>query len=310
MRILPALFSAGLLAVSVSSGFGQSAAPSSPAPTAIGTTPASIPLWPNGAPGAHGTAPTDIPTITPYLPAPGTATGAALLICPGGGYAHLSMTHEGSEYAKFFNAHGVAGFVLTYRLGTNNYHYPEIFEDAQRAMRYLRAHAADYGIDPQKIGVIGSSAGGHLASTLLTHFDDGKANDPDPIEREGDKPALGILCYPVITMGEFAHGGSKLNLLGPNPTPELVNLLSNEKQVTAQTPPCFIFQTWEDQTVKVENSLMFASALRAKGVEFDLHIYQKGHHGLGLGAPWDQPDKMLPWTRDCIYWLTLQGFVK
>ena len=220
------------------------------------------------------------------------------------------MTKEGSDYAHFFNANGVAGFVLTYRLGTNGYHYPEITEDGERAMRYVRAHAVDWGVDPQKIGMIGSSAGGHLTSTVLTHFDNGKPNDPDPIERQSDRPDLGILCYPVITMGAETHRGSKANLLGPNPSAELVELLSNEKQVTSQTPPCFIFQTWEDKTVPVENSLMFANALRASGVPFDLHIYEKGNHGIGLGGPWDQPDKLHPWTRDCLYWLKVHGFVR
>ncbi len=250
--------------------------------------PAAIPLWPQGAPGALGSAPGDIPTITPFLPAPGQATGAALIICPGGGYAHLS-SREGEDYARFFAANGITGFVLAYRLGTNGYHYPAMFLDAARALRYVRAHAADWAVDPHRVGIIGSSAGGHLASTLMTHFDAGKPDDPDLIERQSSRPDLGILCYPVITMGADTHGGSKTNLLGPNPSPALVTLLSNELQVTAATPPCFIFHTWEDTTVKVENSLAFAAALRAHGVPFDLHIYQHGGHGTGLGGPWDQP---------------------
>lgn len=293
---LPLLF----LALAASSSLAQT----SPAPA-----PEPIPLWPQGAPGALGSAPTDIPTITPYLPAPGKASGAALLICPGGGYAHLSP-HEGEGYARFFSANGITCFVLAYRLGTNGYHYPAMFQDVSRALRYVRAHAADWSVDPHRIGIVGSSAGGHLAATLLTHFDAGKPDDPDPIERQSDRPDLGILCYPVITMGANTHAGSKANLLGPNPPPALVTLLSNELQVTSDTPPCFLFHTWEDKTVKVENTLAFADALRAHGVPFDLHIYEHGGHGMGLGGPWDQPDKLHPWTRDCIYWLKLHQFVQ
>jgi len=279
-----------------------------PTPSAA-PAPAAIPLWSHGAPGALGTAPGDIPTITPYLPAPGTATGAALLVCPGGGYVYLAP-HEGEGYARFFAAHGITCFVLAYRLGSNGYHYPAMFMDVSRAMRTIRAKAADYGIDPHRIGIVGSSAGGHLASTLLTHFDAGKTADPDPIERQGDRPDLGILCYPVITMGANTHAGSRLNLLGPTPSPDLVNLLSNELQVTAATPPCFLFATWEDQAVKVENTLAFAAALRAHGVRFDLHIYEHGGHGMGLGGPWDKPEQLHPWTRDCLYWLKLHQFVR
>jgi len=297
------VFAAALLSVALSSAPAQSPSASpTPAP------PPSIVLWPAGAPYATGTAPKDIPTITPYLPAPGTATGAALLICPGGGYAHLSP-HEGDGYARFFAAHGVTSFVLAYRLGSDGYRYPAIFLDAARGLRYVRAHAADWSVDPARIGIVGSSAGGHLASTLMTHFDAGKPADPDPIERQSDRPDLGILCYPVISMGPDAHAGSKANLLGPTPSPDLVTLLSNELQVTADTPPAFLFSTWEDKTVKVENTLSFAAALRAHGVRFDLHIYEHGAHGMGLGAPWDQPDNQHPWTRDCLYWLKLHNFI-
>ena len=274
--------------------------------------PAPIPLWPQAAPGALGDAPVDIPTITPYLlTTTGTGAGApALLICPGGGYGHLSMNHEGEEYARFFNANGIVCFVLKYRLGTDHYHYPAMFLDVCRALRTIRARATGWGVDPNRVGVIGSSAGGHLASTLLTHFDTGDAANADPIERQGDRPDLGILCYPVITMGAETHGGSRANLLGPSPAPELVKLLSNELQVTAATPPCFLFTTDEDKTVNPDNSLLFAEALHAHGVPFDLHIYQHGGHGMGLGGPWDAPEKLHPWTRDCLYWLKLHGFVQ
>jgi acetyl esterase/lipase len=156
---------------------------------------------------------------------------------------------------------------------------------------------------------MGSSAGGHLASTLLTHFDAGNPGAADPIERQSSRPDLGILCYPVISMGPNTHPGSKNNLLGKEPSPELVKLLSNELKVTPQTPPCFVWHTFEDQAVKVENSLDFAAALRQAGVPFDLHIYQKGRHGIGLA---DKPPfaNAHPWTQDCLFWLKMQGFVK
>jgi acetyl esterase/lipase len=262
-----------------------------------------IVLWPNGAPGALGTNEWDVPTLTPYLASSNLATGAAMVICPGGGYGHLAE-HEGKGYALWLNEHGVSGFVLKYRLGTHGYRHPRMLEDAARAMRLTRSRAKEWGIDPQRVGIMGSSAGGHLAATLLTHFDTGHSDAADPIERESCRPDLGVLCYAVITMGENAHSGSKKNLLGENPSPDLMAQLSNELHVTAGTPPCFIWATYEDTTVPVENSLMFAEALRKAGVPFDLHIYQHGKHGMGL-AGGDHP-----WTKDCLFWLRSQGFVK
>lgn len=268
-----------------------------------------FPLWPAGAPGALGKEDKDIPTLTPYVADPATGTGAAIVICPGGGYGGLAP-HEGVDYARFLNEHGISGFVLKYRLGSAGYRHPIMLEDAARAVRTVRARAAEWQLDPKRIGIMGSSAGGHLASTLLTHFDDGNTNDSDPIERMSSRPNLGILCYPVITMGEFTHQGSKANLLGKNPSPELVRNLSNELQVTKETPPTFLWHTWEDGAVPVENSLQFAAALRKAGVPFDLHIYQKGQHGIGLGSnKWD-PEHRHPWTQDCVFWLKAQGFTK
>ena len=266
-------------------------------------------LWPQGAPGALGKDDKDIPTLTPYLPEPAKATGAAIVICPGGGYGGLAP-HEGVDYARFLNEHGIAGFVLKYRLGSSGYRHPAMLMDAARALRTVRARATEWNLDPKRIGIMGSSAGGHLASTLLTHFDSGRPDDPDPIERQSSRPDLGILCYPVITMGEFTHQGSKNNLLGKDPSPELVKNLSNELQVTTNTPPTFLWHTWEDNAVPVENSLQFAAALRKANVPFDLHIYQKGAHGLGLGsAKWD-PEHRHPWTQDCLFWLKVRGFAK
>lgn len=267
-----------------------------------------IPLWPDGAPGALGQSTNDIPTLTPFLPAAGTATGAAIVICPGGGYGGLA-NHEGADYALYLNQHGVTAFVLKYRLGSHGYRHPRMLEDAQRAIRIVRARATEWNLDPKRIGIMGSSAGGHLASTALTHFDAGKPDATDPIDRYGSRPDLGILCYPVITMGSNTHQGSKNNLLGKDPSSELVELLSSEKQVTAATPPCFIWHTAEDKGVKVENSLDFAAALQKHGVPFDLHVYQKGRHGIGLAdkAPFA---KAHPWSKDLVFWLKEQGFVK
>ena len=266
-----------------------------------------FPLWPEGAPGALGKDAKDTPTLTPYFAPPSKASGAAMIICPGGSYGALAP-HEGVHYALWLNEHGITGFVLKYRLGTAGYKHPVMMQDIQRAIRYVRANAEKWKIDPNRIGVMGSSAGGHLASTALTHFDAGDANAKDPIDRVSSRPNLGILCYPVISMGTLAHAGSKKNLLGENPDPKLVELLSSEKQVTKDTPPTFIFHTVEDTTVKVENSLEFAAALRANGVPFALHIYQKGAHGMGLGTREWNPEMRHPWTNDCALWLKEQGF--
>lgn len=263
---------------------------------------APLPLWSEGAPGALGKEDKDVPTLTAYLPDAALATGAAIVICPGGGYGGLAK-HEGEGYARWLAQNGVAGLVVKYRLGSNGYRHPIMLQDAARAMRLARTKANEWKLDPHRIGVMGSSAGGHLASTLLTHFDAGKPDAADPVERQSSRPDAGILCYAVITMGDNTHRGSRQNLLGPDPSPDLILLLSNEKQVTAQTPPCFIWHTWEDNAVKVENSLDFALALQKAGVPYDLHIYEKGGHGMGLGNGH-------PWANDCLFWLKARGFVK
>src|SRR6267154_5957834 len=219
--------------------------------SALAQTTNSFPLWAEGAPGAQGKEDRDVPTLTPYLPDKAKATGASIVICPGGGYGGLAP-HEGVDYARFLNEQGIAGFVLKYRLGSGGYRHPVMLQDAARAVRTVRARADEWRVDPKRIGIMGSSAGGHLASTLLTHFDAGKPDAADPIERQNSRPDLGILCYPVITMGANTHSGSKKNLLGENPTPELEKLLSNELQVTKDTPPCFLFHTAADKGVPVE----------------------------------------------------------
>ncbi|MFO1512705.1 MAG: alpha/beta hydrolase [Verrucomicrobiota bacterium] len=269
-----------------------------------------FPLWPAGAPGALGQSSNDIPTLTVFLPPPGKASGAAMVICPGGGYGHLA-DHEGSQYARWFNELGIAGFVLKYRLGNNGYRHPVMLQDAARAMRTVRARAGEWQLDTNRVGIIGSSAGGHLASTLLTHWDNGQVDLADEIERQSSRPSLVILCYPVVTMKDpFTHQGSRANLLGTKPPLNLLEELSAESQVTKASPPCFLWHTFEDKVVPVENSLQLAEALRRVGVPFDLHIYQSGGHGLGLGARDSDATKRHPWTRDCEFWLKEQGFLK
>ena len=263
-----------------------------------------IPLWPDGAPGALGQEDKDIPTITPYLAETNTASGAAIVIFPGGGYGGLA-SHEGKGYADWLVTNGISCFVVKYRLGPGGYRHPSMWQDAARAVRLVRARADEWKIDPKRVGIIGSSAGGHLVSTLATHFDAGNTNAEDVIERQGSRPDLAILCYPVITMGSNTHGGSRKNLLGDQPDPDLVKYLSNETQVTSNTPPCFVWHTWEDKAVKLENSLEFAAALQRAGVPFDLHVYQKGAHGIGLGK-----NETHPWAADCLYWLRVQKFLK
>jgi acetyl esterase/lipase len=284
---------------------GRGGAPSQTAPAQPPRL--EFPLWTGDAPGALGKEPKDIPTLTPYFAPAGKATGAAVIICPGGGYFSLAP-HEGLHYALWLNEQGIAGFVLKYRLGSGGDRHPAMMHDVQRAIRYVRSNAEKWKLDPNRIGIMGSSAGGHLAATALTHFDAGEQSAADPIDRVSSRPSLGILCYPVITMGADTHIGSRQNLLGDKPDPSLIALLSNEKQVTRDTPPVFIFHTFEDSAVKVENSLEFAAALRRAGVPFALHIYTKGNHGMGLGSgQWD-PGSRHEWTNECALWLKEQKF--
>ena len=261
-------------------------------------------LWTGDAPNAIGKDPQDIPTITPFPAPKETATGAAIVICPGGGYAHLADVKEGSDVAKWLNSIGITAFVLKYRLGMR-YHQPNPLLDAARALRTVRARVKEWNLDSNRIGILGFSAGGHLASTLGTHFDSGKPDAKDEIERASSRPDLMILIYPVITMGDLTHKGSQINLLGENPTPELVKLYSNELQVTKDTPPTFLVHTMTDPTVPVENSLMFAAALRKANVPFEFHLYEQGPHGFGL-APTNPI--LATWTERCADWLGVHGF--
>lgn len=267
-------------------------------------------LWPNspsgasGAPGAKGEQPADKPALTIHLPAPEKANGAAIVICPGGGYGALMMSYEGNDIAKWLNAQGIAGIVLQYRI--HPYQHPAPLMDAKRALRTVRAHAADWKIDPQRIGIMGFSAGGHVASTLGTHFDSGDSKSADPIERMDCRPDFMVLIYPVISMGPTAHAGSRENLMGKNPPPELIELLSNDKQVTEKTPPAFLAHSKLDKVVSVEDSRIFDAALKAHGVASEFLELPTGDHGLGCGVGplWTE------WQAKCLEWLKKSKFLE
>ena len=270
-------------------------------------------LWPKGAPDAKGTEDADKPTLTAFLPPADKATGCAVVICPGGGYGVVVDTYEGKDVARWFNEHGVAAFVLRYRHAPR-YRHPAPLQDVQRALRTVRARADECKIDPHRVGVMGFSAGGHLASTAATHFDDGKPDADDPVERVSCRPDFLILAYPVITLKPpFYHKGSRDNLLGDKPSDELVNSLCNDEQVTAKTPPTFLFHTAEDSAVPPENSVQFYLALRKHKVPAELHVYEKGRHGVGLatglgGTPNDPV--LTTWKGHLIDWMKGRGLLK
>jgi acetyl esterase/lipase len=273
----------------------------SPAWLCAQTLPQPEPLWPDGAPGALGNSDADRPTITPYLVPAGHGTGTAVVVCPGGGYVNLAMDHEGDQIARWLNSIGVTAFVLKYRLGPR-YRHPIELGDAQRAIRTVRAKAGQFRVMPDRVGIMGFSAGGHLASTAATHFDAGNPAATDAIERVGSRPDFAVLCYPVISFTTpYTHRGSMRALLGDNPDPKLAESLSNELQVTPQTPPTFLFHTNSDTVVPPENSMLFYMALRKAGVPAEIHIYANGPHGVGL-APTDEalstwPARLADWLR-------------
>lgn len=265
------------------------------------------PLWEGDAPGAIGNEDKDRPKIHVSLPDEGKATGAAVLVCPGGGYGGLAMGHEGQEIADWLNAHGIASFVLDYRHRGKGYGHPAPLTDAQRGMRWVRAHAQEYGVDPKRVGVMGFSAGGHLASTLSTHFDAGQADAADAIDRQSCRPDFAILCYPVIQFdAPTTHRGSQKNLLGENADPALVASLSNEKQVTEATPPTFLFATDQDTAVPPENAVAYYLACRAAKVPAELHVFETGPHGVGLAK---NIEGVSQWPDLCIAWLNRQGLL-
>ena len=285
--------------VTASSAVGQDQSGSVPSPQMM-------PLWADGAPSDLPADSGPAPTLTLYRPAPGKASGGAVVVCPGGGYQGLA-DHEGKPIAEWFNRMGITAVVLRYRLGPKN-HHPAMLQDAARAIRTTRANAKAWGIDPGRVAIIGFSAGGHLASTAGTHFDAGNPAASDPIDRESSRPDRLLLIYPVISMREgITHSGSRRNLLGTDPDPDLVDSLSNETQVTNETPPTFLVHTAGDNVVPAENSLLFALALRQAKVPVEFHLFEKGHHGLGLG-----PDGMpySEWKQLAVRWLGAQGWLQ
>jgi acetyl esterase/lipase len=271
----------------------------------IGADATAVNLWGDKIPGPVSKDPKNVPTLTFYPADKDKANGCAVVVCPGGGYSDRAG-HEGKPIAEWLNARGVHAFVLKYRTVNESKIDPPLqpgpMLDVQHAIRTVRAKAKEYGVDPNRIGVWGFSAGGHLASTAATHFDDGDAAAPDLIDKASCRPDFAILVYPLISMTEKTHGGSKNNLLGKKPDPKLVEFYSSEKQVTAKTPPTFLFHTVEDKVVPIENSRMFKEACEKAGVPVELVEYEKGAHGLGLGknAPADYstwPDKLEAWMK-------------
>ncbi len=264
------------------------------------TAPERVPLWPERAPGeaAEGSPQPSLTVFRPDHP-----NGTVMIICPGGGYGGLVTGPEGTGIATWLNAHGIIGAVLEYRLPHGNSALPLL--DAQRAIRWARSKAADWQADPHRIGIIGLSAGGHLASSAGTHFDLGKPASTDPVERLSSRPDFMVLIYPVITMGPLAHGGSKRNLLGPSPTEADVDLFSNEKQVSDQTPPAYLAAAKDDTLVDPENSRLFSQALKARRIPVEYLELGSGGHGLNgySGPSWEA------WQTGSLQWLGGQGLL-
>ncbi|HTD98666.1 MAG TPA: alpha/beta hydrolase [Mucilaginibacter sp.] len=276
-----------------------------------------IPLYPNGVPNSKkapagyvettkdgGLINVTDPGIIPYFPEKGKANGTAIIVCPGGGYGWLAMSHEGKAIAQEFNKIGVTAFVLKYRLPSDAIMVDKTIgplQDAQRAIQMIRQRAGEWGINASKVGIIGFSAGGHLASTLTTHYNKAVIENKENINL---RPDFAILLYPVITFGPYAHTGSRDNLIGKNPSQQLVDLYSNEKQITTDTPPCLLIHAGDDDAVPVQNSLLFYDELLKNKVKAEMHIFQAGGHGFGLNNP-KSKDKWFDWAAD---WLAGNGF--
>ena len=289
-------------------GNGIGAPPPAPPPAGEGGTAnggivsgQAVPLWPGGAPGAGEVNPAQVPTITPFLLNP-KEKRAAVIVCPGGGYAGRAG-YEGAPISQWLNTIGVVSFVCDYRV--TPYKHPRPLQDAQRAIRWVRAHAEECGVDPTKVGILGFSAGGHLAATAGTHYDKGDPQAADPVDRLGCRPDALVLCYPVISFGEYGHHGSMVNLIGENPPEELRHSLSNETQVTPETPPTFLWHTSDDGGVPVMNSLLFAEALSHCKVPFDLHVFSHGPHGMALA---EKDAHVGQWKKVCETWLRGLGW--
>lgn len=296
MARLPGIVATALLATMATAQAEPGAAPAE-----------TIRLWKGDAPGALGNAEHDVPTIA-WWPAPGAAT-AACVICPGGGYGSLA-DYEGSDYARWLTTRGISAFVLRYRLGTHGYRHPVMLGDAARAMRLIRHDHRRFRIDPARVGIVGSSAGGHLALTLCIEGDDGDPRAADEIDRLPSRPAVGVLCYPVVSMlAEKTHGGSRANLLGEAPDESTARRLSGELAAHERVPPLFIWHTFADNAVRVEPILELVARLVALKRPCELHVYESGAHGLGLGTrPFEPGRRLHPWTADCGDWLAHHGF--
>ena len=283
-----------------------------PAPAAAPANMHSILLWPDGAPGAlTGGGALDTPSLDIYV-APSNPTQTGVIVCPGGGFVHLSLVHEGSDEAAWLNEHGITAFVLHYRLGPR-YHYPAQFYDITRAVRYVRANAASLGLDPKHVGVWGFSAGGNLAGMVSTHFDAGNAGSPDTIEQASSRPDFTILCYARISYrGEPPTEQGLLNLLGPAPDPALVDVVSDDEHVTADTPPAFIYQTANDGSVKASNAILYFEALLKAGVPAELHIFENGPHGTFQGTNFAGPPipALAEYPTLLVNWMRAHGFME
>lgn len=261
-------------------------------------------LWDNETPGYELGVSNEIPTMTPYLLQTNKLHGA-IIVFPGGGYVGRA-DHEGEPIARWLNSIGLSAVVVHYRVAPTRHPYPLM--DAKRAIKLVRYHAEDWNLDPHRIGILGFSAGGHLAASLSTHFDEGTAGGAeDPVEALSSRPDAAVLCYPVISFGEHRHHGSMINLLGDNASDELIQDLSNELMVTPNTPPTFLWHTADDGAVPVENSLLYAGALSRNKVPFELHVFPEGSHGLGLalGDP-----HVAQWTKLCERWFGDLGFLE
>lgn len=262
-------------------------------------------LWTNGAPGSNGTEVGDVPELILTRVESAKPT-AGIVILPGGGYGGHAMDHEGHQFAQWFHSLGISSAICTYRLRGkgnqgNGYGHPHPMQDAQRAIQTMRARAEEWNLDPNRIGVIGFSAGGHLCSTVSTHFQDGDPAATDATARVSSRPDFAILCYPVIALDKpHTHKGSQRNLLGKDPDPALIELLSNERQVTERTPPTFLFHTLEDKAVPVQNAIDYFTACQKAGVEVEMHLFPKGRHGLGLAK--DTPGAS-QWPQLCADWM-------
>jgi acetyl esterase/lipase len=278
-----------------------------------------IALYPKGVPNAKQVAAgtygektvnnriskVSIPVLIPYFPEKGKANGTAIIICPGGGYSFLSMDNEGYSIARKFNEIGVTAFILKYRLPSDSVMVDKTIgplQDAQRAFQIVRQRSTEWGINPGKVGIIGFSAGGHLASTAITHFDKPVIDQNKSVSL---RPDFAILVYPVISFGELAHGGSKHNLIGKSPDPAMVDLYSNEKQVTSNTPPTFLVHAQDDKTVPVMNSVVFYESMVKAGVKGELHLYQAGGHGFGLNNKTTKDE----WFERCKNWMDANGWL-